>query len=301
MRRKVWWAAGAALGALAVYATVVEPRWLELTRRRVHIRGLPDPFEGLRIALLTDLHVGGLTRLSLVRRAVQLAMDAQPHLIALTGDFTTDDAPGFAHVVDALDELHAPLGVYAVPGNHDYIVGIDDWHRQIGAHPVIEDLTNHAIVRDVGGARVCVAGVDDYYMGTPRLVLPDPATRDLTILLAHSPDQAERSRRAYDAIDLVLSGHTHAGQVRLPIFGAPVTAAVYGDLYESGLRRRPWTQVYTSRGIGTIGMPLRLFARPEVAILELTGRRRPPLPEWRASLRNAPSRLPRMHMRGEQA
>jgi hypothetical protein len=176
-----------------------------------------------------------------------------------------------------MEGLDAPLGVYAVPGNHDYIVGIDTWHRQVREHPRIVDLTNAATVREVGGARLCVAGVDDYSMGVPRMdVLPPPEERDFTLLLAHDPDQAERARRVCDRVDLVVSGHTHGGQVRLPWKGAIRNPAERDDLYEEGLRRRPWTQVYTSRGVGTVHLPVRFLCRPEVAVLELTGAPRPP-------------------------
>jgi predicted MPP superfamily phosphohydrolase len=269
---------GAAAAGLAVYATFIEPRWLQLTRTRIHIRDLPAPLEGLRIALLTDMHAGGATPLSVVRRAAALAMRERPHVIALTGDFAVDDAKSFSGVLGALSELSAPLGMYAVPGNHDYVVGIETWRREIAAHPTIVDLTNTAVVRKVRDARICIAGVDDLYYGTPRLMLPPPENRDVTILLAHTPDQGETSRRTYDQIDLILSGHTHGGQIRLPLFGPPISSADHPELYDHGLRRRPWTQVYTSRGIGTVGVPFRFLTRPEVAILELTGSARPPAP-----------------------
>ncbi|HEX8692522.1 MAG TPA: metallophosphoesterase [Longimicrobium sp.] len=278
-RRLGWAAAGvAAAGALgAAYAFLVEPRWLQVTRTKIHARGLHPALEGFRVALLTDMHAGAGTPLSVVRRACRAAMDERPHLVALTGDFAADDAPGFRRVLDALACLRAPYGVWAVPGNHDHIVGIGKWHRDVAAHPVVEDLTNRAVVLDVDGARLCVAGVDDFTEGDPSLdALPPPEERDFTLLLAHDPDQAERARRGYDAVDLVVSGHTHGGQVRLPFVGAVKNPAVRDDLYEEGLRRRPWTQVYVSRGVGTVHLPVRFLCRPEVAVLELTGKPRPP-------------------------
>jgi len=275
--RRILSSAALGAGALGVYAFLVEPRWLELTRPRIHVRGLHPALEGLRIALLTDMHAGAGTPLSLIRRACRMAMAESPDLIALTGDFAADDAPGFGRVLDALSCLRAPLGVYAVPGNHDYVVGIEAWHEAMRAHPVIRDLTNAAVVRERGGARVCIAGVDDYSLGRPRMEgLPPPEERDFTLLLAHDPDQAERARRGYDAVDLVVSGHTHGGQVRLPWVGALQNPAQFDDLYEEGLTRRPWTQVYTSRGVGTVHLPVRFLCRPEVAVLELTGAPRPP-------------------------
>ncbi len=277
MNSKRWIAAAAgAAAAAAAYAFVVEPRWLQLRRVRIHVRDLPPALEGLRIGLLTDLHADP-GDLAMTRRAVRRVMDAEPDLVALTGDFAADDAPGFGSVFGALSPLEAPLGVYAVPGNHDYHVGIDAWRQQVGAHPRIVDLTNRCLMFRLDEARLCVAGVDDYYEGRPRLRLPPPSERDATILLAHSPDQAERCRRSYDAVDLIVSGHTHAGQVRLPFLGAPVSAAENPRLYEDGVRRRPWTQVYTSRGVGTVHLPIRFFARPEVSVLDLTASPRPPL------------------------
>jgi len=267
----------AAAGALGAYAFLVEPRWLQVTRTRIHVRNLHPALEGFRIALLTDMHAGAGTPLSIIRRACRMAMHERPDVVALTGDFAADDAPGFRAVLNALECLDAPFGVYAVPGNHDHVVGIDTWHADLAAHPVVRDLTNRAVVLDHGGARLCVAGVDDLSRGEPDLsVLPPPQERDFTLLLAHDPDQAERARRGYDAVDLIVSGHTHGGQVRLPFVGALRNPSRHDELYEEGLRRRPWTQVYTSRGVGTVHIPVRFLCRPEVAVLTLTGAPRPP-------------------------
>lgn len=270
--------AGAALGAagLAAYATLVEPRWLETTHTRIHLRRLPSELEGLRIALLSDFHAGGALSLRRAEEAARRAMAERPDLVALTGDFVSTDPAVYPRVFDALSGLEAPLGVYAVPGNHDYVAGIRHWRDEVERRPGIVDLTNRGLLMDVGSARLCLAGVDDFYEGRPRLdFLPPPDARDLTLLLAHGPDQAEWLRRGDDAVDLVLSGHTHGGQVRLPFLGAPINSAKNPDLYEEGLRRRPWTQVYTTRGIGTAHLPVRFGARPEVAILELTRAPRP--------------------------
>ncbi len=261
--------AGAALGA---YAFLIEPRWLEVTHTRIHLPGLHPPLAGLRIALLTDLHAGSGTPLSLIRRACQTAMAGHPDLIALTGDFAADNVGSFRPVLDILSGLNAPLGVYAVPGNHDYHVGIDRWHRQIAVYPGIVDLTNRAIIREVNGARLCIAGTDDFSRGNPHLEqIPSPEQQDCTILLAHNPDQAEHGRQVYDRVDLVLSGHTHGGQVRLPWIGALRNPVRHDEIYEEGLIQRPWTQVYVSRGVGTQRIPVRFLCRPEVAILHLAG------------------------------
>ena len=272
-RRAAKWA-GAAAGAAGVVGAwmLVEPLWLQVTRPRIHVRGLHPDLEGFRIALLTDFHAGEGTPLWLIRRACRLAMRERPDLVALTGDFAADDAGSFAPVLDALGALRAPHGVWAVPGNHDYEVGIERWHAELRRHPHVRDLTNRAVIERVGDAALCVAGVDDLSRGRPTLrPLPPPEQRDFTLLLAHDPDQAEQARRSHDAVDLIVSGHTHGGQIRLPLLGAVRNPAWRDELYDEGLRRRPWTQVYTSRGVGTVHLPIRLLCRPEVAVLVLTG------------------------------
>ncbi|HEX6133431.1 MAG TPA: metallophosphoesterase [Longimicrobiales bacterium] len=275
-----------ALAAGAAYAFVVEPRWLQRTRTRLHFADLPAPLEGLRIALLTDFHTRRAAPAGLVARAVRMTMHERPDLIAVAGDFAETE-PLLESTLDELARLRAPLGVYLVPGNHDYSdIGIERWHDAVSRRRTLVDLTNRAVYLDVPRqsgdgdyARLCIAGVDDFAEGRPHLdALHVRAERDFTILLAHNPDQAERSRRGIDRVDLVLSGHTHGGQVRLPVVGAIVNSAHHDRLYEAGVRRRPWTQVYTSRGIGTSHLTVRFLARPEVAVLTLTGSPRPRLP-----------------------
>jgi uncharacterized protein len=276
--RKLGVAATLAGSGLLAYATLVEPRWLQLRRSRIHLRRLPKALEGVRIGLLTDMHAGGWTPASILGRAVRMLMGQKPDIIALTGDFMDDGRSDFRPVFRELAALRAPLGVYAVPGNHDHTIGIHAWRAALAEYTSIHDLTNDYTVVRCRGARFCIAGVDDFYEGRPRLRLPPRSERDCTLLLAHSPDQAETVRRAADAIDLIIGGHTHGGQVRLPFIGALLSSSRNPDLYDKGLRRRPWTQVYTSRGIGTVHLPVRFMARPEVSVLQLTGEPRPARP-----------------------
>ncbi len=264
------------MAGLAVYAALVEPRWLQVRRKRVHIRSMSPDLEGLRIGLLSDLHLRAGRGMGVVERAIAVLEKERPELIAITGDLAEDEE-GLAAALGAVSRLRAPLGVYVVPGNHDHRTGIEVWRRAVAEREVLRDLTNRYVILDRNDVRVCIGGLDDDMEGQPRLTLPPPSSRDLTVVLAHSPDQAERCRRAYDAVDLILSGHTHGGQVRLPGVGAPVSSARHPELYEDGLRRRPWTQVYTSRGLGTTHLPVRFLSRPEVTLLELT---REPRPAW---------------------
>jgi uncharacterized protein len=276
-----WMVAGAgATLALLAYGTLVEPRWLQVRRVRIHVRTLPPDLEGLRVGLVSDVHLRAGRSPGLARRAAAALDRAAPDLIAITGDLAEDE-PGLDAVLDAFHSLSAPLGVFVVPGNHDHKAGIHRWRRAIARNPSLTDLTTRFRTARRGGATLCIAGMDDHIEGHPSLRLPPPGARDLTIVLAHSPDQAEQCRRRYDAVDLILSGHTHGGQIRIPFLGAPVTSARRADLYDQGLRRRPWTQVYISRGLGTSRLPIRFLARPEVAIIELTRRPRPRRPNAR--------------------
>jgi predicted MPP superfamily phosphohydrolase len=237
------------------------------------VAGLPPALEDLRIALLTDLHAGSDTPLGRVRRACRLAMRARPDLVALTGDLVSKGSGDALDPVVALldEELAAPLGVYAVPGNHDHAAGIERWYRAVGRHLKIEALTNRAIVLDRGGATLRVAGVDSLREGDaePAVALRAAPPADATVLLSHNPDLVEEACRALGPVDLVLSGHTHGGQVRLPFVGPVWNSSRHPNLFVSGLVRRPGGTVYVSRGVGTVHQPVRFLCRPEVPILEL--------------------------------
>ena len=266
-RRGALLLAGGALLALGAYATLVEPRWLKLTRKRLHLPGLPPALGGLRIALITDLHAGPLTPLSVIRRARAMAMEARPHLVALTGDLADRRRVDVRRALAALEGLDAPLGAYAVPGNHDHVAaGIEAWRRAVDEHPTIHDLTNRYVLIETGRGRICVAGVDDLEEGAPDLTLPPPQERDVTVLLTHQPDVADRIPPGCREVDLVLAGHTHGGQIRLPGLG-PVKRK--SSRYDEGPHERPRTLVYTSRGVGTALLPVRFGARPEVVLLTL--------------------------------
>ncbi len=254
-----------ALGAGA-YGVLLEPGWLRLERPRVAIRHLPLGLSGFTIGHLTDLHLGPYVGEKLVKRAVDLLMSCRPDLIVLTGDFVCRRSRGISTGV--LSGLMAPHGVFAVLGNHDY------WH---GAGPIISSLERDGIrvlVNDsqrieANGCPLWIAGLDDCWEGRPDLdaalhgIPPD----EPRVLLVHEPDYADRIGNY--RVDLQLSGHSHGGQVRLPLVGAPILP-VMGRRYPQGLALANRTLVYTSRGVGMIPPPIRLNCRPEVTVLELS-------------------------------
>lgn len=272
-RRRFWkWAAGlAAAGILAggVYP-FLEPSWIEITQTTVPVPRLPEPFDGLRVALLTDVHLGPHTGIDFVRRIVTMTNALAPDLVLLGGDYvhgkTGEDFS--APCLQALDRLTAPLGVWSVPGNHDYWENIRRYRAALAATQ-IGDLCNRGVWLARGGERLRLCGVDDLWCGRPNLAaaLGDCSPADAALLLCHHPDFIETLTDP--RVSLALAGHMHGGQVLLPLLH-PRVPSRYGAKYLKGLIQGPATRVYVSRGLGTVSLPCRFRARPEIALLTLS-------------------------------
>jgi predicted MPP superfamily phosphohydrolase len=263
----------APLAAVAVgsaYASLVEPYEYEVTRTDVLIKGLPQGFEGFRIAQISDVHHSRLVSIEEVRRVVELAQGTGADLIVLTGDYTTAYRRYIEPCAEALGDLRAPEGVWAVLGNHDHYTDPQLTMRALErAHINVLNNANTVIRR--GGERLQLAGIDDWsWNGTdwPR-ALYGLDQKSPTVLLSHQPrvlDVAESEK-----VSLILSGHTHGGQLKLPFIGAPARFGVEDFKYLRGLYEREGTQLYVSRGTGVIGLPLRFGVRPEIAVIRLRG------------------------------
>lgn len=266
------------------YATRVEPTWLEVNRHVVPIRGLPEAFAGLRIAQMSDFHAGGRVTAAYLHEAVDLAHAEEPHVIVLTGDFIHK---GFRHVEmvgRALGRLRAAHGVFAVLGNHDYSVrnalGLRR-HRHL--HQAVADalqvngirvLRNETHVLTHEGQQLYLTGVEDLWS---RVCDVDAALAGLSesvprVILAHNPCTIERL--GAHRCDLMLSGHTHGGQVNLPVVGR-VALGPRGRRFAAGMYRVHKSMLYVNKGIG-FGLPIRYGVRPEVAVLKLTPEREKP-------------------------
>lgn len=268
LRRLGCAATGLLLGG-SVIDSLREPDQLRVTRVSVPFPNLPPGFEGLRIAQLTDLHHGPTVTLDFVQRAVDMANGLEPDLAALTGDYVYRGTEYIPPCIRVLGGLRAPLGVFAVLGNHDHWHGASltrEWMARVG----IADLTNAAMAIQRGNDRLWVAGVGDLWEDTQRLdyALAGAPANAPVLLLSHNPDYAHllTDRR----VGLMLSGHTHGGQVNLPLFGPPILPLRYGRKYAVGLVRDDWKQVFISRGVGTIIPAIRFRCRPEVALITLT-------------------------------
>jgi uncharacterized protein len=245
---------------------------LGITTQRIWLSDLPEGFRGFRILQLTDIHHSLFVPLSQVAAVVELSNRLKPDLIALTGDFVTYSRSSIEPVAEMLGGLRARAGVVAVLGNHDFRVGADAVERALRRRH-IQVLRNRHRLLHQHGDQLYLAGVDDYGYGADLQQamrgIPEDAA---TILLAHNPRLLRAA--AHRGIGLVLSGHTHGGQVNLPLLGT-----VYGRSPEQMRFKKGWdrlgaTQIYVSRGIGTIVLPLRWRCPAEVPLLELEPHRR---------------------------
>lgn len=239
---------------------------LTIERRRIHLSRLPKNLDGLRIAQLTDIHHSSFTGCEVIERAVKTVNLLEPDIIALTGDYISRERLYAAPCADMLGKLYAPYGVYAILGNHDHWTDaqlVTDLFRAEG----IRVLINEGFRFEMNGASFWLAGVDDTMVGLEDLplALAGSSENEMKLLLAHNPAILRRAWRA--DVDLVLSGHTHGGQIswrsEQSRNGRPRRRLL------RGLVRRGNTQIYISRGLGTVVLPIRYGSPPEVSLLEL--------------------------------
>ena len=250
-------------------AALAEPYQLALEHRTVSLRRLPRELDGLRVVQLSDIHHSPFTGREQIERAVRLANSLRPDLVALTGDYVSHEREYAAPCAEMLGELRARCGVYAVLGNHDHWVDaalVTDLFRAEGIRVLVNEGMRFEHPERPGAA-LWLAGVDDTMVGQEDLPLALAGARadELKLLLAHNPVILRRAARA--GVDLVLSGHTHGGQVtwrsERSASGRPRRRIL------RGLGRRGETQIYVTRGLGTVVLPLRYGCLPEVTLLEL--------------------------------
>ncbi len=258
-------------GLAAIYSAQVR-RALVVSDATVHLPGLRPGLAGMKVLLLTDVHAGPFLRASAVAEAVAKLATLEPDLVLHGGDLATSRLDEVDPVLEALAALRGSLGTFAVFGNHDHYVQdpIALRHRIEAAG--IEVLHNRAVVLERAGARLVLAGVDDLIMGKPdleaALASAGPRASDTpVVLLSHNPDVFFDA--AARGIPLVLSGHTHGGQVRLPGLPVLVRQSRYRldeGRYVSSSRK---AEIVVSRGFGATGVPLRLGCPPEAVLLQL--------------------------------
>jgi len=239
---------------------------VEVTRHEVFIDDLPEPFDGYRIAFLTDTHVAGFVRRTFYETIVAQTRAFEPDLILFGGDFVTFRRH-IPLLADRFAGLKATDGIFSILGNHDYWSSapeIVETLRPLG----VRFITNQHVILARGGARLPLVVIDEVYRGAPD---PDAAFAGIDVgepclAISHHPDIIDVLPRR--RIDLLLCGHTHGGQIRFPFFGAVVVPSKHEATYAAGFHRIGPVLMYTSRGIGAIP-PLRILCRPEVATFVL--------------------------------
>lgn len=275
--RRQFFRAAVAAGTVAIVgdAILLEPNRPRLVRKEFFLPRWPERLDGFKIALLSDFHYDPYFSVHPLHAAIPLVNSLRPDLIALTGDFVsaphTGDERKAAFAAEPcahlLRQMTATHGLWAVMGNHDD--GTDPEHvtRALQAEN-IRVLANHSDPIERDGARIWLAGVNDVLSGTadlPQTLRRVPAG-EAVILLAHEPDFADEASRF--PIDLQLSGHSHGGQIRIPLLPPlylPELARKYiwGEYHVSSLT------LYTNAGLGTLLIPMRLNCPPEITLLTL--------------------------------
>jgi predicted MPP superfamily phosphohydrolase len=263
----MWLAAGVTtLGAGGEFTFL--PRPARVTPVAVTIPGLPSKLDGLRIAVLTDHHIGPLMTPARARKRLKSFAKARADLVVELGDLTELDPTCQPEAARIVGSCRAPLGTYAVPGNFDMNCGTDALRRELAKVGVVF-LENEARRVSVRGADLWLVGVGDPWtdaadLGRAIASVPKGAP---AILLAHSPDIVEEA--ASRGIPLVLSGHLHGGQVVWPFAGPVVGMSKFGTRFAWGHSQIGPTELVVSRGLGEEAIPLRLFCPPEILVVTL--------------------------------
>lgn len=275
MTRRAWLRYGipgmaAALGGLG-YSTLIEPQKLSLEHVVTPLPDLPSALEGFKIAVLSDFHLHPFNRIEHIRNAIRVANELKPDLVVLLGDYVDGTVKAIDELAPELAKLNGRLGVFGVLGNHDHWKGADVVESALQKSGIAM-LRNSGVPLTVGQAELFLAGLDSVWAGRPDLDRTLSARRGSvpTILLAHEPDSGDRAARD-GRISLQLSGHSHGGQVRLPLIGAPLLPS-WGRRYDQGLYTLRDMLLYTNRGIGVVDIPVRFNCPPEVT--EITLRRK---------------------------
>ncbi|MCA1953648.1 MAG: metallophosphoesterase [Anaerolinea sp.] len=262
------------LSVLVVYGFYIEPFQLTVGRVTVETDRLPAG-QRLRVVHLSDLHMEWITPRE--RALIPLVNSLQPDVIVWTGDYFNlsflADPLTWQHTRQILEQLQAPLGVYAVNGS---VEEVEQEKRLFAGMKGVRVLDDEAVSLDVGGRKLWIVGVSDVSRPRDReelgVLTANLPADDFRLLLYHSPDLMDLA--VAQDVDLYLAGHTHGGQVRLPLYGALVTFSDFGKRYEMGLYHEQNTTLYVTRGLGMEGSAaprVRFLAPPEVVVIELVG------------------------------
>lgn len=239
---------------------------------RLPVRGLPPALEGLVACQLSDFHVDRDEDLERLVFAVRTANEQRPDLVFLTGDYFTGPQTARRYLDGfrrALNELSPRVGVFAIAGNHDHWASFDRIAEALRLAGV-RVLSNDSHRLNLSGETLVVVGIDDLWSrrAEPSRAFAKVHPGDCTVVLAHNPDTALYARHLHPGV--MLSGHTHGGVVRLPLYGSPLNLLRIGKEFYAGLNRYRDFYIYTNRGLGTYWLRIRINCRPELSRFHLT-------------------------------
>jgi len=251
-------------------SAINEANSLEIEEVRIELKRLPQNLDGFKIVHLSDIHHSPFTDLQHIRNAVEIANDLEPDMSILTGDYVSHETEYIAPMAEVLGSLESEFGTYACLGNHDHWTDADLVTNMLKKEGV-NVLVNEGFRFTAKDASFWLCGVDDHMAGKTDVpeALKGSFPDEMKLLLAHNPviiRQAARHR-----VDLMLSGHTHGGQIKIREKEKKILAR---RRLTSGLHQRRHTQIYITRGIGTVVLPVRYQCPPEISLIELksTGR-----------------------------
>ncbi len=261
----------AAPAAAIGYGTFIERNQIHLREIDLPIPNLPADLDGLRILQISDIHLSPFLSESTLARAISAAIETKPDLAVVTGDLISNRSDPVDACIRQLARLKAPAGVFGCMGNHEHYAEAESYVEHAAARAGIEFLRSAHRPLRFGQATLNLAGVDHqskrsgrkYLVGAERMVDPNA----FNLLLSHNPDVLPVA--AQQGYDLLLSGHTHGGQINIEIFDESMNPARFVTPFIHGFYRRGRAAVFVTRGIGTIGLPTRIGAPPEIPLLRL--------------------------------
>ena len=242
-----------------------EANTLSVEKIEIRLKRLPKNLDGFRIVHLSDIHHSPFTDIEHISRAVKIANSLKPDMFVLTGDYVSHESAYIAPMAEVLGKLESEFGTFGCLGNHDHWTDaemVTDLLREAN----IKVLINEGFRFTAKDSSFWLAGVDDYMVGKTdlRAALRGSFPDEMTMLLAHNPIIVRRAARV--GVDLMLSGHTHGGQIKLRDDEKRILPR---RKLKNGLYRRKDTQIYITRGIGTVVLPVRYGCPPEISLLEL--------------------------------
>ena len=267
-----FWVGGAVVAllvAIFVAYSFVEPFMLKVKEVTFTSADLPKAFDGTRVVFISDIHRGPFFSQDRVRSLVSKVNALKPDLILLGGDYVYEDPVKYSEsCFQELARLNAPEGCFAVLGNHDYGKDVGPSTRAI-QNAGITLLDNRGVWIDKGNERIRLGGVGDYDVDNPDIapIIRGTAPGDFVLLVSHNPAFVRELKPGQ--VDLMLSGHTHGGQVTFFGLWAPVLPREVGQKLRTGVVKTDATTVIISNGVGTIFPPIRFFARPDIVVVTL--------------------------------